>query len=379
MQLPRRLSSFFAAFVAAAGLIAVAPATQADVLPVLWEGDVRTSAGQPTPAEVVAFIRPPALELVPGAPLVPLARTTTDATGHFTLRSLPSEAFRLAQDDAGWVTIMVAAFSADRVTMAVDSIAWNADAVRWITHPAELVEPSNPVTTATERPTVLVVPAAAPTAQGDPPRGFGSCWLKGSRDEGVHPVEVGELHLHMQWGGKFKYTNTRTSSFQVGVAEKGHGWEVGGSVSWSRERGLTHEKHPIPARDNIQMFSYDADMIFKRFDWGCNKGYPDVSEVSTLEPVDWTGGMHQRVGGPQPPCGNERYHSSVDPRTVVTRDEGSSMTLDGAISVLGFRGSMTSAISRSVVYTFDNTVWWERNLCGSSNYIVNETRVASLP
>src|SRR2546421_2328464 len=104
-----RLLGILVALLPVAGSMTVAPAVSAaSVLPVLWEGEVHDSVGHPAAAEVVAFLRPPAEALVPGVPLVPLARADTDGAGRFTIRALPTEAVRAATGESGWVTLLVA-------------------------------------------------------------------------------------------------------------------------------------------------------------------------------------------------------------------------------------------------------------------------------
>jgi hypothetical protein len=73
---PSRLS-LLTAFAALAGALAtVSPATAAPPAPLLWAGEIRNATGQPSPAELVAYVRPPASQLTEGDALVPLARAT---------------------------------------------------------------------------------------------------------------------------------------------------------------------------------------------------------------------------------------------------------------------------------------------------------------
>src|SRR5690349_24279287 len=102
--------------------------TETPFAPVLWDGVLQTADGRPTTGDVIAFVRPPALQLKPGDQLTEIARAKTNDAGHYALRAAPSEAYRAAQDPSGWVNIMVFAFSKDRVALATDAVAWQPDA-----------------------------------------------------------------------------------------------------------------------------------------------------------------------------------------------------------------------------------------------------------
>src|SRR5207248_4691351 len=95
--------------------------------PVLWEGTILGTNGQPAAeTDVVAFARPSGGDVRPtdGA-LIAVARTTTDGAGHYLLRSGQSEALRAVETDSGWTNVMVAAFGRDgSFSLATDSIAW---------------------------------------------------------------------------------------------------------------------------------------------------------------------------------------------------------------------------------------------------------------
>src|SRR5688500_2692955 len=142
--------------------------------PVLWESELRGPDGQPASGEVVAYVRPPAAELQPGD-LIEVARMQVGDSGRFVLRAAPSPAIRAAQDPSGWVTVMLFAFSKDRIALATDAIAWRPDPGfqaqsadsskgRWVTSPADLIAPADqfraaeaPSIAEAERPTALIL------------------------------------------------------------------------------------------------------------------------------------------------------------------------------------------------------------------------------
>jgi hypothetical protein len=90
-------------------------------------------------------------------------------------------------------------------------------------------------------------------------------------------------------------------------------------------------------------------------------------DMQTLEPVDWTGFMDRPEGGTPPPC-NPGYRGGVPGGQRFFRGDGSSQTLEGAISVLGFRGSTTATTSESVQYQWLNSIPNPRDLCGSTDF-----------
>jgi hypothetical protein len=384
--------------------LAIQPIARADETapPVLWEGEIRTPDGMAADgADVVAYARPPAVSIQPGQELVEVARTTTDESGRFVLRAWPDTAMSMA-DKAGWATVMLTAFSRDGMSLAVDSVSfeptpYSAKSVgshptragRWVTSPAERFrEPGtyraasveDQVTTEAERPAVLVLePGAKPEpgrfAAAAVPKARRGCWKVGEKDLGVRPVKVGELHLNRHWGGNFTYTSTRSSSFQIGVSQSGDHWKLGGSVSLGDE--VSGESGGgLPARDADEIYLWDANMVFKRLSWGCG-GEMNYYFIDTVEPVLWTGGMWQYPGTVEPPC-NPSFRAPVGPNRYYERREGSSITFQAGIGVAGFSGDVTSAVSRTVTYRWDNTVNAHRFLCGSSAHLTRNTRVTSL-
>jgi hypothetical protein len=322
----RRLLAAAAVLVLCLGVVPVAQA-EPPAAPVLWDGVLRAPDGEPAVGDVVAYVRPPADRLQPGDQLTEVAQVRTDRSGRFVIRAVPSPTIRAAQDPSGWVNVMVFAFGQQGTALAVDSVAWRPDPGvhaqsadtsrgRWITSPSDLFAPPGrfhaaeaPPTPETERPTNLVLegppPAAvhAMSAPGRSPTGR-TCGLVRSRDMGIHPVAVGELHLRDTWGGLFEYTNTKSTSFQVGVSYGGRGWQVGGSDSMTATSTMAQEQTIPPAeRDDAQLTTYRAELLFKQFDWRCNSptNMYRWEDISTLQPVSWpNGGMRSRPPATRP-------------------------------------------------------------------------------
>jgi hypothetical protein len=401
---PGRQRLFLVSALSVALLVASLPAAWAEEgLPVLWQGQVRTPAGNPgSGATVIAYARPPGVNLESGTSLAEVARTTADSSGQFTLRAAPSTTMQAAADAAGWVSVMVSAISPEGMAMAVDSVTWaphpgysaaSADAPRgrWLTTPSEREAASQggqfrataaapTAEVAKERPSVLRLSKGIQDL--DTPRfaargssATSGCGLYKKEDAGVRPTGIGELFLQAGWGGTFAYTNTRTTSFQIGLSDDGKAWGVGGSTTVSRQvQGRSHGE--MAARSEFQRYAYSADMIFKRFTWTCGQDAYFYSE-QTVEPVDWTLGMHQDNVSLYPGC-NPRFQTSVPAGHALDRDGGSSVTLQGAINVIGFTGAVTSTVSSNVGYSWQNTTPYERYVCGESDYLSHDTRAVTL-
>lgn len=399
--------------VAAVLFIVAMPSARADEpsLPVLWQGIVQSpDGGAASGTEVVAYARPPADRLREGTnSLVPIARATTDSQGRYVLRSGRSEALKGAEDGLGWVTVMVSAMGPDGVTMAIDTVAWQptsgtrADsdrkggdaAGRWLTTVAEQIGASrtagtyraasdagDPGAVADERPAVMVLsgrdadaePRFSALATPPPMRTHGMCagpYKVENLDKNT--VQVGELHLNSRWSGQFKYWQAKTTSIQVGVRPAGRGWSAGGSVSSLKGDSLSHE-NPILAENH--MYTYRAEMIFKRFTWNCSRA-DQWHWVDTVEPVEWTGGMERTDFGSAPPC-NPKYQIPVVPNDTIRRKKGASTTMAGGFAVAGFVGSATASIADGVEQTWINDLPVQRYLCGERAFPTGHTRVQTL-
>ena len=386
-------------------------ARAAEPAPVLWEGTILGADGRPADGtEVVAFARPAAADLQQTeANLVRVARTTTDHAGRYLLRSGNTDALRAVGTESGWTNVMVAAFGRDgSFSLATDSLAWiptggfraaaaddNPNHGRWVTTPTDRAAAEDGSFRAAaapdqeslgqERPSVMILtgaperPIAAQSYKPPPMREYGMCAgpykteAVPAPDHGIF-TSVGEMHLDQAWSGQFAYTATRTSSFQVGVRPEGRGWSVGGSTSSLKEntsrsgndRGLT-ENH---------MYTFAADIDYVRVTWNCNRA-DQWNRVETIEPSFWRGGILQKDVGAPPACDPKRT-SPVQPMGYHERGEKESTTLGNAISVAGFSGAVTTTVSRGVFYRWNNNAPRTRYLCGSTNHITLNTRIATL-
>jgi hypothetical protein len=390
-----------------AGGLAPEVAQAVEPVPVLWEGIVVDSDGEPAQAEVVAYARPAAADLEVGNALTEVARTRTDRHGAYSLRAAHAGAMRAVEDEAGWANVMVVAFGEDgTVSMALDSVAWlpdnpaaalravssDGDRGRWVTTPVERIRaqshhdkmlatgvdgPSS-AEIATERPAALVLGDAPGrplvTAQGASvgPRVPNCYGPQSSKKMGVHPVDVGEIHVNRDWKGIFEYRQASSTSFQVGSKWEGKGWSVAGSTSSVKgeARGAGNKVLTGP-----NLYTYAAEMIFEQYAWKCEVGR-EYKWIYTLEPETWTTGLPRRDGGPAPKC-NPRFKSTVSPNGFLYREDGSSTTHEAGISVHGFTGSTTTASSAGVYQFWENQRNEQRYLCGSTAFVHKNTRVHS--
>jgi hypothetical protein len=403
--------------VAVIGLIG-SPPVRADepAAPRLWEGTIVGVDGRPASAEVVAFARPSGLGLDEGtAPLAEIARIRTDDSGHYALRSLHTEALRRAEDHDGWTNVMVAAFGdGGSFTLAFDSLAWvpaggfraaAADGPgasargRWVTTPAARLAAEqgeisalsadaaeDPAEVAQERPPVMVLSGRgepAFSAQGSAPKpnrpADPNCMaLLRSEDLGEIKTKVGEVHLDRDWNGFFSYTTSRHSSFQVGVRPAGQGWSVGGSTSSLQNTQATSEssRHLPPER----LHNFAADLRYGRYFWRCYGRGDRWYDAESIQPYTWKGGLWPSAGGPEPGCKPD-HTSPVTEDGVFKRAQKQSTTYEGAISVAGFAGSVTTTIAQGVETHWNNKTNRVRFLCGDRYDIASTkpNRIRSLP
>jgi hypothetical protein len=408
----KRVAVLIVAFVGVMGSPSVLAAVPA--APTLWDGTIVGADSQPLQAEVVAYARPAGLGLNEGsAPLREIARTRTDGSGRYVLRSLHNESLRAAEDQNGWTNVMVAAFGDDgSFNLAFDSLAWapaggfhaqGADDPakgRWVTTPAERLAAEqggiqalsadaaeDPTEVANEHPLKMVLSDRGErhfSAQGSPPwpdkPADRNCMtvLKSEEIGNGIDTKVGETHLDRDWTGYFEYTTSRLSSFQVGVRQAGAQWSVGGSTSSLQNSTATSRTDPhLPAQN---MWNFAADLRYGRYTWRCYGAGARWYDAESIQPFTWKGGITPSVGGPEPGC-DPNHTSTVAFRGSYVRKVKQSTSYEGGISVAGFIGSVTTAIGTGV-----QTIWYNdsprnRQLCGERADIASTTpnRIRSLP
>lgn len=370
--------------VATFGLLTVATpvALAADDAPVLWTGSIHSPSGGGAPADVTAYLQPPAEMEVgdQGTHLAPIASTTADPNGLFMLRAAYDDQIRAAEDRAGWISVLVVAMSADGMSMATDSVRFDHVHHRWSTHPAEAepegamsAQATGPGAGTPDRPTVMTLhqSPAEPRFHAMAAKQRICYMKKDTREVGVTQVTVGELDLAQNWGGQFNYVDTKTSTFGIGFRYEGEGgWSAGGSSSFSREGG-SESINPVAAEGYPRHNFYRADMMFSTFRMDCGG-----RTAYSLKPTMWTGGMRLEMASAA--LCDHRYLTPVIGGSTFARQDGSSQTFSGAFSIAGFGGGATSVNSKSVRHAWSNGAPQTRNLCGVSDRITGDTRVVSL-
>jgi hypothetical protein len=409
---------FAVVFVAAVGLVG-SPAVQADAVPSapsLWDGRIVAADGRPVVGEIVAYARPAGLGLDEGsAPLQEVARTRTDGSGRYVLRSLHTDVMRTAEDQNGWTNVMVAAFGDDgSFNLAFDSLAWapaggfhaqTADDPaegRWITTPAERLAAErgeiralsadakeDPADVASERPPVMVLSNPGErgfSAQGsipNPDKPADRNCLGVTKAEQVGDgidTKVGEVHLDRDWTGNFSYSSTRSSSFQVGVRQGGPGWGVGGSTSSMQQSEF--ENHSAPELESRRLWNFAANLRYGHYWWRCYGAGGRWYDAESVQPYTWIGGLRPSVGGPEPGCNPSHTAAVQGNGGFAVRMAGRSTTYEGAVQVLGFAGSVTTTHGDKVKTTWVNKPSQTRLLCGERADPANpqkQTRIRSLP
>ena len=359
-----RLAALTAATLTLAALPHVAQAAEA--APVLWEGIVQTPKGEPAGgASVVAYARPPAGQLQVGDHLAEVARTTADDDGRFTLRTPGGGAMAAAADQSGWTTVMVVATSPAGNSLAIDSLAWqphegvqgfSATAGRWITDPAELLAPATAIqekpAKSIERPAALVLSATKEVRSGtvrpfgSPSRAPGSfCMLTDEKDLGKKPVTIGHMHMERGWSGHFIYTNTKSTSFEVGVSMDGGAFTGKGSrtVTTEAEAGGRDLDDTSTRRNRW----YQIAMTFTKYHWRCNE-FSGNFEADTIEPGTWGGTNTYHDDNRVPECNAKYTEEASWPKRGFRRQKGSGSVYEAGFSAGGFSGSTSVATSNTV-------------------------------
>jgi hypothetical protein len=287
-----------------------------------------------------------------------------------------------AADPSGWTTVMVVATSPAGNSLAIDSLAWqphegaqalSTNAGRWITDPAELLAPATAIqetpAQSIERPAALVLSATKEVRPGTV-RPFGSpsrapgnfCMLTDEKDLGKKPVTIGHMHMERGWSGHFIYTNTKSTSFEVGVSMDGGAFTGKGSrtVTTEAEAGGRDLDDTSTRRNRW----YQIAMTFTNYHWRCNE-FSGNFEADTIEPGTWGGTNTYHDDNRVPGC-NAKYTEEQGPKRGFRRQKGSGTVYEAGFSAGGFSGSTSVATSNTVDQLWFNDAPRSRNLCGST-------------
>lgn len=414
-----RRSLALATFLLAVPLPAVAAT---DVLPpssskapLLWRGRVVDQRGQPAAAQVTAFLRPPASAIpatgagLAAPPSITLASAETGSDGRFELRANLPNVPAVYQPD-GWLHVMLLAEAPDGSwSLTNDSMrylpeiralhrgAWlsTAEAEDRLRSALASRTPSastldriatEDLTKESEHPDVLELGEPRATAAssgpgsgrwrgpGDPYVGCSAIAVEGREDafRTISDIDVGPA-----WSYILGYTDTRTTSWDVGVEQSGGRWKAGGTTSFSNSmsRGFDTEYGPYPSRFRE---SYQVQLVHAKVLWRCaSKTSPGPFSVRTVEPERWAGGTFNQ-GEPIVPC-NPRNRKPVAGHTTGWRGESKTSRYSASAGAFGFEGQAAVTYTREIKLGWRNHLGHPRDVCGESgNPFEGRTRVAAM-
>jgi hypothetical protein len=420
------MSHRFRRSLAVAGLLFAAPlpAVAATVAssplapnsPLLWNGRVVDHLGHPSAAHITAFLRPPA-SVIPdagsGAPApasIPLASGVAGPDGKFELRALLPAAPAEYRPD-GWLHVMVLAEAADgswalandsmRYVTSVDPLgpgAWlsTVDAEERLrsilqtgASPRRAVLErliADDLTGGFERPELLQLGeprlAAAGTGPasgrwkgpGDPYVGCNAVAVEG-REKAFRTIS--DIDVGPAWSHILQYTDTKTTSWDIGVEQSSGGWKAGGTTSFSNSvsAGFDAEYGPYPSRFREE---YQIDLVHAKVLWRCgSKTSPGPFYIRTVEAENWAGGTFNQ-GEPIIPC-NPKHRESVAGRTKGWRLDGRTSKYSASAAGFGFSGGAAVKYTKDIKLGWHNHLEQARDVCGESdNPFKGRTRVAAM-
>lgn len=388
------------------------PATE----PLLWSGLVLDRFGQPAAAHVTAFLRPPASAIpatgsAASAPVsIPLASTSAGLDGRFELRaSLPPVPLEYRPD--GWLHVMVLAEGADGSWSVVnDSMRYlpahgPLPQAVWISTVAAEERLTSPVPAGrkigpavlsellaedlmggVERPNVLELGEPRMRAAGSGP--VSGRW-KGPGDPYVAcnavAVEgrekafrtISDIDVGPAWSHILQYTDTKTTSWDIGVEQSGGRWKAGGTTSFSNtlNAGFDAEYGPYPSRFRE---SYQVDLVHAKVLWRCaSKTSPGPFYIRTVEAESWAGGTFNQ-GEPIVPC-NPKHREPIAGNTKGWREEGRTSKYSASAAGFGFTGGAAVTYSKQIRLGWRNHLGHARDVCGESGEpFRGRTRVAAM-
>lgn len=382
--------------------------------PLLWSGQVVDRRGVPTAAQVVAVLRPPASAIptleqrTPAPPSIPLASSATGRDGRFELRAdLPPvpDSYR----PAGWLQVMLLAQADDGSwAIANDSVRYvpagrGQRAGVWASTMAGLeriegLRSARPPLGAPalervaradqsggyERPSVIELgeprPAAAAVTSarwkgpGAPYTGCSARYVE-DRQEGLRTIS--DIDVGPAWSYVIDYTDTASTSWDIGVEQSGGGWKAGGTSSFSSSLGAGFNAEYGPYGQRFRE-AYQVQLVHAKVLWQCaSQSSPGPFYVRTVEAESWTGGTFNQ-GDPVVPC-NPSFRKPVAGRTFGWRKEGTVSRYSATATAFGFNGKAAVGYSKDIKLGWKNHLGHPRDACGESgNPYYGHTRVAAM-
>lgn len=373
-------------------------------LPLLWSGQVVDANGEPTPATIAAVLAPPpwaipmrdhALSGQLPVGSIPLSTASAGRDGRFELRSgLPVVPPSFVS--GGWMNVMLFVESIDGSwAVAMDSVRFiGAGPGSWVSKlSSEILAPDVPADdTAGERPTVIALQPPANSAErerraagvvdvsykapGAPYTGCAALYKEATANA---MRTIADIDMGSDWSFRLNYSDTRTTSWDVGYDKEGKGWAVGGTHSFAQSsaNGFDTEIGPYPG--DYYRESYQVELEHAKVVWRCAmKTSPGPFYVRTVQPERWTNSTYNQ-GDPHVICPRLSNRRSVGVGTFAWRDEGSTSQWSAGGDAFGFRGGAGVGYSKQIRLGWKNHNRDPRFVCGESgDPFRDQTRVIAL-
>jgi hypothetical protein len=235
-----------------------------------------------------------------------------------------------------------------------------------------------------ERPDVLQLVRPGPraasgpgknwTGPGDPYVGCSAQGVEG-RQDGFRTIA--DIDVGPSWSFVLDYTDTRTTSWDIGVEGSRGAWMAGGTTSFSNSSsaGFNAEFGPYPGRFRE---AYQVKLVHAKVLWRCaSRTSPGPFYIRTVEPESWTGGTFNQ-GEPIIPChANQRV--PVAGNTTGWRKKDKASRYSAAAAAFGFSGQAAVTYAKDIKLGWHNFLGHPRDVCGESGHpYLGNTRVAAM-
>ncbi len=394
----------------------------------LWRGRLLDPSGVPTSGTVVAYIRPSGARVAatasasPDEALVPIARTTAGADGSFVLRADYDAALAPLLEKNGSATLMLVANTSGAIAFQLKTVWWSqptgtagawvendpaasvparSSAVSALLNPSDIKLQSTTVATAAALKRVGRVLSPVRTASLAPP---GNCifWSGGTGPDSKAYIGATFLQKSSYWQARFGYTQTNTSSFQVGWSAAAGG---GGASFTAAGSETTSSTNTAAGISNVNSTSGSATgrkhwitVHTALNQWRCWNS-PTTPPNPAFWPLYYTleGGAWARDfatdGVPIPACdtnnANNQFH--LGGTSSIARDTGSSTSISNSLSgsISGQGGPISfnfgvnvqndSSLSHLINSAWANTATGNKLLCGIEGPVLSgDTRVVAI-
>jgi hypothetical protein len=373
-------------------------------IPLLWRGQIVDAHGSPTAAAISAVLAPPP-EILPmrdnlaagAVPMasIPLSTGAAGRDGRFELRaSLPVVPPSFAP--GGWMDVMLFIQSNDGGwAVAMDSVRFvPVGTGAWISKlSSESLAPRVPSDdTQGERPAVITLQPPVTTIERDR-RAAGVLTLNSNGPgapytgcialyrEGTENAfrTIADIDMGSDWSFRLDYTETKTTSWDVGYDSDGKGWTVGGTHSFAQtsSKGFNAEIGPFP--EQYYQEAYQVELEHAKVLWRCGTTTsPGPIYVRTVQPERWTNGTYNQ-GDPHVICPSLENRRPVGVGTFAWRDVGTVSQWSASGGAFGFRGGAGVGYTKSIRLGWRNHNRDPRFLCGESgDPFRDRTRVIAL-